>query len=85
MVFFEIIPVQTAPFADGAGFLRQLQIRDEVIPGAGIRDIHSLASFDWFLLGFYRSAFYLSNLSQRKTAPALLSKMQAQIPYFTVK
>jgi len=49
MVFFEVIPVHTAPLADGPGFLRQIQIRDEVIPGADVRDILGQASFDWFV------------------------------------
>jgi len=27
----------------------QLQIRDEVVPGANVIDIHGQASFDWFV------------------------------------
>jgi len=46
--FLEVVPVHTAPFSDGAGFLRQLQIRDEEVSGVDVRDVLGQASFDRF-------------------------------------
>ena len=39
-MLFEIVPVHTAPFADWTGFFFQLQIRDEVVPGADVWNVH---------------------------------------------
>ena len=85
VVFLKAVPMHTAPFTDGAGFILQLQVRDEVVPGANVIDIHGQASSACFVPPFYRSVLLLSNLSQRKNCAFTSFKMQAQIPYFTRK